>query len=247
MYHSPRNSVEGYYKVLEDKGFTKDKMGCDVKVSDEFVNVQMEHLNIEVCKDLVEADGILVLSHVKGHPCAGFGGAIKNLGMGGVTKKSKKDIHVGAKPIVNDKCVACGVCKNVCPANAIEIKEISEVDLDKCWGCSLCIMKCPHEAMTPKVELFDTLLAEGAAAVVKSVKKTYYINVLKNIAKWCDCFDITSDKISEDVGILFSEDVVEIDRKSLDLIKEKNGKDVFLEHNNHDPYLQVNAMEQFLK
>jgi len=94
LYSGARDTKEKYYKTAENHGFTEKTMGCPIVISDEGVDVKTKNMTVHVCKELTEADGMLVVSHVKGHCCYGFGGAIKNLGMGGVTPKSKEAIHL---------------------------------------------------------------------------------------------------------------------------------------------------------
>lgn len=108
LYKGARDTVEKYIKTAESHGFTEKSMGCPIAISETGVDVKTEDLVIHVCKELSEADGMLVVSHVKGHCCYGFGGAIKNLGMGGVTPASKNDIHVAEKGIPTDKLLAEG-------------------------------------------------------------------------------------------------------------------------------------------
>lgn len=93
MYAGGRDTPEKYLKTAANNGFTEQSIGCPIIISEEHEIVKTPHLNAEVCKDLAEADGMLVLTHVKGHMCSGVGGAIKNIGMGGVSKKTKTDIH----------------------------------------------------------------------------------------------------------------------------------------------------------
>ncbi|MFH1106072.1 MAG: DUF362 domain-containing protein, partial [Candidatus Aenigmatarchaeota archaeon] len=84
-YRSPRNSVKGYLETARKNGFTKEFMGCDIVISNSYVKSKGKYLTYEIAKELAEADGVLVLTHVKGHTCSGFGGAIKNLGMGALS------------------------------------------------------------------------------------------------------------------------------------------------------------------
>ncbi|MBD3248509.1 DUF362 domain-containing protein [Candidatus Woesearchaeota archaeon] len=93
LYKSERDTVEKYLKTAKLHGFTEEKIGCPIVISDTGVDVEAKDITVEVSKEMAEADSMLVLSHVKGHCCYGFGGAIKNLGMGGVTRKSKADVH----------------------------------------------------------------------------------------------------------------------------------------------------------
>ncbi len=242
-YNSPRNSVEGYGKVVRDKGY--DKLAPFI-ISDSGLKVKAKDLMVEVCQELVKAKNVLVISHLKGHGCSGFGGAIKNLGMGGVTKETKKLEHALSKPRLVGKCRGCGQCVELCPAKAIKmVNGQAEINLSVCWGCSICEISCPNKCLAPKAT-FDDLLAQGAAAVINNLPpQTFYINFLKNIAKDCDCNKNPGGLISKDIGILFSDNPVAIDKASIDLINEANGQDVFKIHNHKDPLLQLKFASQY--
>ena len=101
LYSGERDTKEKYYATAKKHGFTEEKIGCHIVISDTGVEVKTDNLTAHVCKELAEADGMLVVSHVKGHCCYGFGGAIKNLGMGGVTPKTKEAIHLAKFGLVS--------------------------------------------------------------------------------------------------------------------------------------------------
>ena len=111
------------------------------------------------------------------------------------------------------------------------------------FGCSNCIIACPYKALSPKVALFDLLLAEGASAVVKAVKKSYYINVIKDISLHCDCWSGDNEIIAKDVGVLFGSDIVAIDKASLDLVVDSEGEDVFKTRHHKSPIEHIKAAE----
>jgi uncharacterized Fe-S center protein len=237
-YHGLRSTPENYLKTAKAHGFSENSIGCPVIVSDDFVEAETSHSNVQVCKPLAKADGMLVLSHVKGHACCGFGAAIKNLGMGAVTRKTKGDIHDGGSPVFKDDkdCVGCGKCAEYCPAGAISIKGKARFDYESCWGCNLCVMYCPQKVLRVKAATFDKLLAEGAAAVLSRTGKVYYMNVLRDIAQLCDCVGGGKNPIvAPDLGVLFGDDIVAIDKASMDLINEKMGHDLFLKINHKSP------------
>lgn len=243
-YFSPRGTVVGYEMVVKLKGFNKL---AKCRISNAGVPVTTKDYTAEVVRELTEAKNVLVLTHVKGHGGTGFGGAIKNLGMGGVTKETKVLEHAICKPVVGEQCVGCGTCVTVCPGGAIKIVGgKAQINLKSCWGCSVCEYACPTKSMLPQKATFDDLLGQAAAAVIsKMPANTFYINVLKNIARDCDCSGNSGGRVLEDIGVLFSDNPVAIDKASLDLINEKAGKNLFLELTHKDPMLHVNFAARY--
>lgn len=248
IYPGERNTVEKYERTANEHGFSKENMGCDIVISNDYVTEKTLNLDIQVCKPLAEADSMLVLTHVKGHFCSGIGGSIKNLGMGAVTKKTKSDIHQFAQPIVNDNCILCERCIDVCPMDTIRKgNEKVRIDYDSCIGCDECVHCCPQGALDPKVADFDRLISEGAFGVLKNIKKSYYINAAIDLAKLCDCVADNGPIVGQDVGYLASDNIVEIDKRSVDLINQKTGKNVYKEVNHKDPYNHILEMEKLMK
>ncbi|MFH1106149.1 MAG: DUF362 domain-containing protein, partial [Candidatus Aenigmatarchaeota archaeon] len=144
-----------------------------------------KYLTYEIAKELAEADGVLVLTHVKGHTCSGFGGAIKNLGMGALSPKSKADVHEGGSPVYAGGCTLCKSCGKVCPGAAIKYTEKGpSFNYDACFGCSKCFYACKSGAIKPKTQAFDALLADAAKSALKVFKKAYFVNVLRNITSF---------------------------------------------------------------
>jgi len=245
VYPSPRNTVQGYLLITKLKGF--DKLGKCL-ISDQYKKIKTKDFEAEVSLELISADCSLVISHVKGHSCSGFGGAIKNLGMGGVSKKTKNIEHTLCKPILDkDKCTSCKKCEQVCPAKAIKIKDkYPEIDLEKCYGCSICEDNCPSKSLTPQQIIFDDLLAQAASVVINHLpKKTFYINFLKNIVENCDCSMKAGKTLCPDLGILFSKNPVAIDKASVDLINQFSKKNLFQERFNKDPLLHLKYTSEY--
>ena len=177
-------------------------------------------------KGLLKYDSMIVISHFKGHEMVGYGGALKNIGMGLGSRSGKLAMHSNVEPIVNlSKCVGCGVCVNNCDFGAISLDDKRAIiDPKKCKGCAMCIAVCPKKAITvpwrgSTSKQLAQKIVEYAGAVVKKIgsKKMIYINVLENITPLCDCVGIAQKKLIPDIGFLLSYDPVAIDQASLDL------------------------------
>jgi uncharacterized protein len=243
-YHGSRHTKQEYLKLADHHGFTKENVGCNVAIDDSGVPTVIEGRTFHVANHLKEATHIFALSHVKGHIQSGMGGAIKNFGMGGVTKETKIRIHDGGSPVYQkDACTFCGVCAEVCPFHAIKVTKHSWVyHENKCFGCGVCVENCQNNALKNQDADIQFLLACSAKACVQG-KNVLYLNELKRIAKGCDCDPNAGPVICPDIGYLVSDDPVAIDKASLDLIN-KVVENVFLKINRIDPLKQIKYGEE---
>jgi uncharacterized protein len=173
-----------------------------------------------------------------------MGGAIKNFGMGGVTKETKIKIHQGSRPVYKkDACTFCGVCAEVCPFDALEVKKDTwRYKEQACFGCGICVDACKSKSLQNKDADMQYLLACSAKACVLD-KTVVYLNELKRIAKGCDCDPNAGPVICPDIGYLVSDDPVAIDKASLDLIHDVK-PDVFKKVNKVDPLKQIKYGEE---
>ena len=243
-YTGLRHSKTGYRKLAKIHGFTMKKVGCDVIIDDKGIPITVENREYAVAEHLVESTHIFALSHVKGHVATGMGGAIKNFGMGGVTKETKIRMHHGSRPIYQkDACTYCGACAEVCPFNALKVKENSwKQNMKSCFGCGVCVDACKSGALTYKDADFQYVLACAAKACVQD-KNVIYLNEIKRIARSCDCDPFAGPVICPDIGYLVSDDPVAIDKASLDLVNDVK-KDVFEKENNISPLKQIKYGEE---
>lgn len=239
LYNSLRKSVEGYKKVAKEHQFTVENVGCPVEIDDKGIEVSVEDHTFEVGNKMHDAHYIVAISHVKGHIASGMGGVIKNFGMGGVTRNSKRMIHHGSRPnLIADFCTHCGTCEERCPFDAIIVKENEwKWKKNACFGCGVCVENCPSKALEYMVDNFQHLLACAAKACLKG-KKALFINDVNRIAKSCDCDPCAGPIICDDVGYFVSTDPVAVDKASLDLI-DTIQPDLFQKVNHIDPYQQV--------
>ena len=238
-YPGMRSKKDTYLEIANIHGFNKKNVGCIVKIDNSGKKVKVKGRDYEVADQIYNSDNIFVFSHVKGHIATGMGGAIKNLGMGGVTKETKRNMHNGSKPIYKkDNCTYCGICAERCPFDAINVsKEKWEISKSKCFGCGVCINNCKFGGLDYVDADIQYLLACSALACVKN-KKVIYINDVNRIADSCDCDSFANKIICPDIGYLVSNDPVAIDKASIDLINEVE-KDCFEKETHISPIKQI--------
>lgn len=243
-YPGLRHYVSGYQQVARLHGFKMKKMGCDVVIDDRGDAVRVENRDYEVAWHLLKSTHVFSITHVTGHVATGLGGAIKNFGMGGVTKESKIKMHHGSRPVYQkDACTYCGVCAEVCPFDAIKVKDNKwKLNNRSCFGCGVCVENCEDSSLDYEdVNIQYTLVCSAKACVQD--KNIIYLNELKRISKSCDCDPFADPIICPDIGYLVSDDPVAIDKASLDLINDVK-KDVFVNVNKVDPLKQIEYGEE---
>ncbi len=242
-YHAKRFTIEDHLNTARLNGFSPETMGCPIIIGDSGKTVQGKIIPIEVCKEIAEADALLVLSHCKGHAFSALGGAIKNLGMGGVSRNTKTLEHDSAQAIVNtESCIGCKSCEPVCPVGAIRVQnKKAVVDFDECWGCGKCLKACDQKAISPRLALSDHLLASAALEVLNQFKpeNLLFVNALFSISAECDCHSNKAGAIMRDIGLLVSDNICAIDAASIDLINQNFGKDFFDALGYRSPFLQI--------
>lgn len=178
----------------------------------------------------VHADAMVVVTHVKGHEATGFGGAMKNIGMGLGTRAAKQRMHSDLKPqVAADKCTACNRCVKSCPVNAIAtVDKLAVIDYDLCYGCGECVAACPHGSIgiqwkTEPQAIQEKIVEHCAGALDGKEGKVIYLSFVTNVSPDCDCWNFSDASIVPDIGVLASTDLVAIDQAAYDLVLEANG------------------------
>jgi uncharacterized protein len=218
-YHAQRNNAYNHMSTALMNGFNLAPfIVADGLKGENFRLVKTKGIlnEIEVSGAIAEADSMVVVSHCKGHELSGFGGAIKNLGMGCTPSEGKIRQHrtIGLE-INTSKCVGCGKCKQACPTALPEIIEgKAKNTASSCMRCPICIDTCPMEAIHfVDKENLSKALASAALGVLSTFKpnKVSYVSFAKDIAQYCDCLPNPGEKINKDVGIFASNSSVSID------------------------------------
>ena len=197
---------------------------------------------------IMDADIIISIAHFKGHEAAGFGGALKNLGMGCGSRAGKMEMHCASKPqVTHDLCIGCGRCKKICAHDAPSITNgKATIDQDKCVGCGRCVGVCPRDAIEPLYDEANDVLnykiAEYSKAVVQD-RPSFHINMVIDVSPFCDCHAENDIPIVSDIGMFASFDPVALDMACADAVNaqpavsgsllDKNG------HAHHDHFTDV--------
>jgi len=233
-----RNAVDNILTAYRN-GFTLETAGAPVIVADglrglDYVEVKgpgPHFKTLKIASAVREADALIVLTHFKGHMLMGFGGAVKNLGMGCASPAGKQAMHSDLRPEVKKSaCTGCGTCVRHCPVSAISLGRDRKASIRKslCIGCGECTAVCPVDAIpvrwkSDEKDVQEKTAEYALAALDGKRDKCGFINFLNNLSPDCDCFAWNDAAIAPDVGILASRDPVAIDQASVELVNRAPG------------------------
>lgn len=236
LYNGTRRNAVDHLETALRNGFSYETVGAPIIIADglkghDYVNVAIEgehYKNVKISSAVHHADAFIAISHVKGHEVFGFGGAIKNIGMGCGSPSGKQAMHSGMTPRVKqEKCIGCGICVERCPVEAITFQNgrKANINKEKCIGCGECVAFCPVKAIpinwvTTESDVQEKT-AEYAMGVVKPKKgKVGFINYIMNVSPDCDCCGWNDVPLVPNLGMMASKDSVAIDQASLDVIEK---------------------------
>jgi len=250
LYRGERLRTQTHVLLAKAHGFTFAPVVICDKEGEWEIPIEGRHFRkVKVGSLLRNYDLMVAVSHCKGHMAAGYGGALKNIGMGLGSRAGKLEMHAKVRPVFgHSKCRACGTCVENCPVGAISLEKYAVMDEKKCIGCAKCIEVCPYGAVeipwdgTTHKELQERMV-EYAKGITGKMK-TIYFNFLLNITPHCDCLANSGKPIMKDIGVLASGDIVSIEQASIDMINKKAGKDVFREMHNIDVSVQPEYAEK---
>lgn len=232
LYVGGRSNALDHIETAYVNGFTPYVTGCHVIIADglkgnDEVLVPVPNgeyvKNARIGRAIMDADVIISLTHFKGHEMAGFGGAIKNLGMGCGSRSGKMDQHCEGKPEVDSSlCVGCKLCTKACAHGAHDFSSGKcVIDKNKCVGCGQCVALCPKNAIGAKgnaeIDSLSLKMAEYAAAVTVG-RPQFHVSLVIDVSPFCDCHNENDAPIVPDVGMFASFDPVALDQACADAV-----------------------------
>ncbi len=178
----------------------------------------------KIGRAIMDADVFLSLNHFKGHELTGFGGAIKNIGMGCGSRAGKMAMHSIGKPSVDpEKCRGCRTCARFCAQSAISFDENRKavIDHEKCAGCGRCIGTCNFDAISNGYDADSAILNRRMAEYTKAVldgRPHFHISIVNQVSPFCDCHGENDAAIVPDIGMFASFDPVALDKACIDAV-----------------------------
>ena len=231
LYPGSRKHALEHLDCANLNGFNTVTTGCQIIIADGLRGTDEVEVPVKngqyvkaakIGRAIMDADIVISLAHFKGHEMTGFGGAIKNLGMGSGSRAGKMEQHSSGKVSVNeDLCRGCRRCAKECGSGAITYAENkAHIDKNICKGCGRCIGACAFDAISNDQwdagDLLDRKMAEYAQAVCQD-RPTFHINMAMDISPNCDCHGDNDAAILPNIGMFASFDPVAVDQAAVDM------------------------------
>lgn len=232
MYPGSRKNALEHLECAWQNGFTPLTVGCPVIIGDglkgtDDIDVPVqggEYIqNAKIGRAIMDADVFISLTHFKGHEMTGFGGAIKNIGMGCGSRAGKCDQHSSGKPhIIEESCRGCRQCQKECANGGLEFDETTRkmhVNQENCVGCGRCLGACNFDAIKFDNDAANALLncrmAEYTKAVVDG-RPCMHISLIVDVSPNCDCHGENDVPILPNIGMFVSRDPLALDQACVD-------------------------------
>ena len=232
LYVGGRKNALDHLDSANLNGFNPVTTGCQILIADGLKGTDETLVPVEggtyvkeakIGRAIMDADIIISLNHFKGHEATGFGGALKNLGMGCGSRAGKMEMHSAGKPHVDQNlCIGCQMCAKICAHDAPQFENKKAfIDHDKCVGCGRCIGVCPKDAVLPASDesndILNCKIAEYAKAVIQG-RPNFHISLVIDVSPYCDCHGENDAAIVPNVGMFASFDPVALDVACADAV-----------------------------
>lgn len=234
LYVGRRKNALDHLESAYENGYNPFTTGCHVIIADGLkgtdevlVPIDGEYVKeAKIGRAVMDADIVISMNHFKGHEATGFGGALKNLGMGCGSRAGKMEMHSAGKPLVSQNdCIGCGACRKNCAHEAITIADKkASIDHSKCVGCGRCIGVCPMDAVSAandeSNDILNCKIAEYSYAVIKD-RPNFHISLVVDVSPYCDCHAENDVPIVPNVGMFASFDPVALDIACADAVNRQ--------------------------
>lgn len=225
LYVGGRKNALDHLDSANLNGYNPTTTGCQIIIADGLKGTDETLVPVEggtyikeakIGRAVMDADVFISLSHFKGHESTGFGGALKNIGMGCGSRAGKMEMHSAGKPHVDQNlCVGCQMCAKICAHDAPEFEnKKATINHDKCVGCGRCIGVCPKDAILSASdesnEILNCKIAEYTKAVIDN-RPHFHISLVIDVSPYCDCHGENDAAIVPNVGMFASFDPVALD------------------------------------
>ena len=232
MYPGMRKNALEHLECAWKNGFTPLSVGCPVIIGDGLKGTDDIAVPVEggvytkearIGRAIMDADVFISLTHFKGHEMTGFGGTIKNIGMGCGSRAGKTDQHSNGKPVIDPSlCRGCRRCQRECANGGLEFDEAARkmsVNYDNCVGCGRCLGACNFDAIDfsqdQAIPILNAKMAEYTKAVV-SGRDNFHMSLIVDVSPYCDCHAENDAPILPDIGMFASYDPVALDQACAD-------------------------------
>ncbi len=260
MYPGSRKNALEHMECAWQNGFTPLTVGCPIIIGDglkgtddiEVPVVGGEYVEkAKIGRAVMDADVFISLTHFKGHEMTGFGGAIKNIGMGCGSRAGKTEQHSNGKPNIDEaKCVGCKACLKECANDALSFNPETKktiINHDNCVGCGRCLGACNFDAIAfafdAAVGMLNRKMAEYTKAVVDG-RPHFHISLIVDVSPNCDCHGENDVPILPNIGMFASFDPLALDQACVDAcmkakplpgsqLAENLAKPGFVDHHDH--------------
>ena len=229
LYIGGRKNALDHMESAYVNGFTPYSTGCHIIIADglkgnDEVAVPVEGgeyvKEAKIGRAVMDADVFISLTHFKGHEQAGFGGCLKNIGMGCGSRAGKMEQHNSGKPFVKQKkCVGCHACAKICAHGAPTFAADNQAS--KCVGCARCLAVCPKDALQCMYDEAPSILNYKIAEYTKAVvdgRPCFHVSLVMDVSPNCDCHGENDVPIVPNVGMFASFDPVALDQACIDAV-----------------------------
>ena len=256
LYVGGRKNALDHLDTAMANGFSPLSTGCQIIIGDglrgmDDIEVPVNGRYVKEAKigrAIMDADIFISLTHFKGHESTGFGGTLKNIGMGSGSRRGKMEMHAAGKPVViAEKCVACHRCEKIC-AHGGPVFDTGKcvIDHSKCVGCGRCIAICPKDAIVEGTsnsnEILNCRMMEYAKAVLQD-RPSFHISIAIDISPNCDCHGENDAPIVPNIGMFASFDPVALDQACADAVNRMPQNPGTMlseaEHKHHDHFTDI--------